>query len=318
VTTIGTDHYQQFRGLEATAREKAALVAALPESGTAILNADDPHVLAMAPQTRARVLTYGLSTDADIRATNVSSIWPRRLSLDVTYGSRRVRVQTKLAGEYWVTSILSAIACGIVCGMRIEDCAEEVEKFEPVFARTSIHSKPGNPVFILDTRKAPSWTLPHSLALIERARAPRKTLIFGTLSHRPGGWTSDRYRKLAREALAVADRVIFVGPNAAHVDKLRTQEVAQRLLSFPTAYQASEFVARSALPDELILVKASSADHLERVMLRMQDRVVCWRERCRRQMDCPDCRLYRTPGPPPFHAADSPIAHDPTAAELLG
>ena len=300
VTTIGTDHYRLFRGLEATAREKAALVAALPKSGTAILNADDPHVRAMAPLTRAHVLTYGLSPDADVRATNVSSLWPQRLSLDVMHGSQRVRIQTKLAGEYWVTSILSAIACGIVCGMRIEDCTEAIEQFEPVFARWSIHSKPGKPVFILDTRKAPSWTLPHSLDFIERARAPRKTILFGTLCDRPGAWTGDRYRKLAQQALEVADRVMFVGPNAGRVDRLRTGEVAQRLLSFPTAYQAGEFVARNALPDELILVKASISDHLERVMLRMQDSVVCWRERCRRPMNCPECRLYCTPHPPSF------------------
>ena len=75
VTTIGGDHYKTYRSLDATAREKGQLVELLPERGTAILNADDPHVLAMATRTSARVITFGRSANADVRATEVSSSW---------------------------------------------------------------------------------------------------------------------------------------------------------------------------------------------------------------------------------------------------
>jgi UDP-N-acetylmuramoyl-tripeptide--D-alanyl-D-alanine ligase len=46
VTTIGQDHYTSFRTLDATAAEKGVLIESLPNSGTAVLNADDPHVSA--------------------------------------------------------------------------------------------------------------------------------------------------------------------------------------------------------------------------------------------------------------------------------
>lgn len=314
VTAIGTDHYRKFRSLEAIAAEKAALVAALPRSGTAILNADDPHVLSMVSQTRARIVTFGTSPGADIRATDVSSVWPERLSLTATYDGQRQRIQSRLVGDHWVTSILAAMACGIVCGVNFEDCAEAVEKFEPMFARYSVHTRPGLPVYVLDTRKAPAWTLPYSLAFIGRARAPRKTIVFGTLSDRPGGWTSARYRKLAHEALQVADRVVFVGPNATYVDKIRDGEIADRLFSFLTPYQASELIARDARADELILVKGSISDHLERIMLSAIDHVVCWKQPCARQMDCLDCRLYRTPHPPPLGSGHDASARSPEIA----
>ena len=51
---VGGDHYNSFRGLEATAIEKGRLVESLPQSGTATLNIDDPHVRAMASRTAAR------------------------------------------------------------------------------------------------------------------------------------------------------------------------------------------------------------------------------------------------------------------------
>src|SRR5262245_4134019 len=79
VTTIGSDHYTNYRSLQATAREKGRLVELLPRNGIAILNADDPSVLALASRTPAQVLTFGRSPDADLRATEISSVWPDRL-----------------------------------------------------------------------------------------------------------------------------------------------------------------------------------------------------------------------------------------------
>ena len=73
VTMVGGDHYKVFRTLEETAKEKGALVA-----GLAGKRYRDPQcrrsalVLAMASRTRARVMTFGLSADADVRASDVS------------------------------------------------------------------------------------------------------------------------------------------------------------------------------------------------------------------------------------------------------
>ena len=47
VTSIGTDHISAFGSIEAIAAEKSKLIAALPSHGVAILNADDPNVMAM-------------------------------------------------------------------------------------------------------------------------------------------------------------------------------------------------------------------------------------------------------------------------------
>jgi len=300
VTTVGTDHYTTFRSLEAIAEEKGQLVEALPKRGTAILNADDPRVRAMAARTRARVLLFGLAPDADIRAAEVSSAWPDRLSLTVIHGQERVRIQTKLVGEFWATSILAAMACGVACGIDLKTSAKIVETFEPITGRNSIHGEPGAPVFILDNTKAPFWTIPASLAFLAQAKAPRKTAVFGTISDMPGRGHK-KYRQIARQALEVADRVVFVGPQADAVSKLLLQEgLRERLSAFQTSYQASAFLSENALADELIYIKASLSDHIERIMLSQLDQVVCWRERCRQRVLCSACSDYCEPHPPPF------------------
>jgi UDP-N-acetylmuramoyl-tripeptide--D-alanyl-D-alanine ligase len=300
VTTIGSDHYKAFRGLEATAVEKGQLVENLPRHGIAILNADDPFVRAMANRTRAKVITFGLSPDADVRAIEVSSQWPDRLSLTVIHGQESASVRTRLVGEHWTTSVLAAIACGVACGVQLQICAKVLGKIKPAFGRYSIHSKPGGPIYVLDSRKAPFWTIASGINFMAQAQSSRKTIVVGTISDCPGSG-SPKYRKVAREALQVADRVIFVGPNASFVSKLVRQEELQRhLFIFQTSYQASRFLNEQVLPDELIYIKASITDHLERVMLSQRRGVVCWRERCGRKIDCHKCRAYRKPHAPPF------------------
>ena len=69
---VGTAHVGEFGSVEAIAQTKGELVQALPGTGLAILNADDPRVAAMAARTRARVVTVGLGEAAQVRAVDVS------------------------------------------------------------------------------------------------------------------------------------------------------------------------------------------------------------------------------------------------------
>ena len=66
VTRVRAEHRTEFRTLEAVAAEKAALVDALPTDGVAVLNADDPLVVAMAERFRGRSITFGESEGAKV------------------------------------------------------------------------------------------------------------------------------------------------------------------------------------------------------------------------------------------------------------
>lgn len=74
VLNVGTAHIGEFGGREQIAQAKGELVESLPPSeagGVAVLNADDPLVRAMASRTKARVILFGESGEADVRAENV-------------------------------------------------------------------------------------------------------------------------------------------------------------------------------------------------------------------------------------------------------
>ncbi len=71
VTNIGAAHLDAFGSLTGVAREKAALVAALPAHGWAVLNGDDPLVAAMRQRTSAQILTFGVGSENHLRASDI-------------------------------------------------------------------------------------------------------------------------------------------------------------------------------------------------------------------------------------------------------
>ena len=265
VTTIGRDHYTSFRTHEATAAEKGMLVDALPADGTAVLNADDEHVAAMAARTTARVLTFGVSEDADVRATEVRAAWPERLSMTVSFEGESVRLETNLFGDLAVASVLAAIAAALAAGISLRQCAESLQGAEAFAQRMSLTQTPNGIWFVDDSFKAPFWSVSKVVAQFERARASRKTLVFGSFSDTAGS-DSPKYRATARNALTVADRVVFVGKKSAYIRKMMSPETEGRLFVFDAVDGAADFLDASALEDELVLVKSNATERLDRLI----------------------------------------------------
>jgi UDP-N-acetylmuramyl pentapeptide synthase len=264
VTTIGLDHYKAFRSREATALEKRALIDALPPDGYAVLNADDPHVLAMAEGFAGRVLTFGESPLADVRATEMSSAWPEPLAFGLHHDGRDWPVRTRLHGKHTATAVLAALGVAVAVGVPIERALEAVATFEPMPGRMSPVPHRGA-TFIRDDAKASLWSFEPVLEFLADAQAERTLLVVGTLSDYAGP-ASRRYRAFAEQALAAVDELVFVGPNSRYGLKARG-DFAGRVHAFETLVEAQEFLERELRPGDLVLVKGSPrADGLARLV----------------------------------------------------
>jgi aminoacyl-tRNA hydrolase len=264
VTSIGDDHISAFGTREAIAAEKAKLVEALDERGIAVLNADDRLVLAMRERCRGRVVLYGRGAHADVRAENVSAAWPSRLAFDVVYQEQRTHVQTQLCGEHALTAALAAFATAIAGGMTLEEAATGLARVPPTPRRMFPTARDGID-YLCDDIKAPLWTLPATLAFLAAARAPRKVLVLGTISDYTG--ESRRvYVAVARQALEVAEEVIFIGPHASKVLKVRKPS-ANLLKAFNTVDAARDYLSTTLAPGDLVLLKGSLVDALDRLVV---------------------------------------------------
>ncbi len=268
VTQVGLDHYSAFRSREAVAAEKSKLVAALPPTGVAVLNADDPFVLAMGEQTQARKILFSASSpDADLWASNIRSPWPERLTFTVHTKDGAFPVETKLCGKHWVTAVLAALGTALALSIPLEDALPPLASLEPPALRMSPLYLGRDITVIRDDCKAPYLSVPSCLEFLAEARAKRKILILGTLSDYPGD-SSSKYKAVVREGLKAVDEIYMVGPlRTSTPEKFRNTAFGGRVRGFDGLPSLARHLGETAGPGDLILVKGSEdADRLHRLV----------------------------------------------------
>ena len=290
VTLVGLDHYSAFRGKDAVAKEKSSLVAALPATGLAILNADDPHVRTMANLTQARVVTFG-TKDADYTSAKVLRADPGQLTFALAFRGRELILETNLTGSHNRVGVSAAVACALELGVPEGIIRERVASFQPVFGRCTVHKIENGPTFILDTVKAPNDSIQLTLDILRGCTAPRRRVIIGQISDYTG-YRDAKYRNAYRGAREVADQVMFIGDNA-HRSKASAEDIkSKRFMEFHDVEKLSAHIKATAIPGEIILVKGTRTQHLDRLMLDWQTSVACWPLKCRQRIGCTKCGLY--------------------------
>ncbi len=220
VTVLGSDHLSAFGSRDGIVKEVGKMVAALPATGTAVLNADDDAVLAMAKHCVAKVITYGRSPSAALRAEDVQSVWPDRLQMTLVWGTERIAVRPQLCGTHWLPAVLGAIGGGLAAGLSLRDCVCGIAAVASFDGRMQPVTTQDGVTFIPDDFKAPVWTLDACFEFMQTARAKRKIIVIGELSD-VGPEKGAKYKRTAIRARDLADIVIFVGPWASSALKAR-------------------------------------------------------------------------------------------------
>ena len=136
VLNIGLTHVSKLGSIEAITVEKLSLARALPQAGTAVLNADDERVAAGKSGLRCNVLTFGRSEAADIRADAIQSRGLHGTTFTARMGGRTAEVQSPLPGEHVVPAALAALGVCLAQGLSFEDAAAAVSA-----TRTSGHMR---------------------------------------------------------------------------------------------------------------------------------------------------------------------------------
>ena len=316
VTVVRDDHSSKDYPREAIAEEKGKLIAALPATGTAVLNADDELVLAMTARSSARVITYGLSPNAELRAEEISSVWPERLQMTLVRGSERVRLRTQLCGTHWIPSVLGAIGGGLATGMTLDECAKGIASVAPFDGRMQPVTTSDGVTFIRDDYKLTLWTFEACFGFMKAARAKRKIFVIGEISNVSGS-KEEAYKNTAIRAQDIADVTIFVGPWASSILKVCQSGKEDTLRAFSHVRDANEYIKSITCEGDLVLLKGSNKkDHLLRIILARSGGVACWRDDCNRHSFCDECPDLNKPSGLPLLVASAPVSITPTQVTL--
>ena len=271
VLCVGHAHAGVFGTIDDVARAKAELPAALPASGVAILNTDDPRVLAMAGQTAARVVTFGRSPDADVRATDVTLDEAGRPGFTLRTEAGQAPVRLRLHGEHNVSNALAAAALAGQLGV---DLAAVADGLSAATARSrwrmEVTTRPDGVTVINDAYNANPEALTAALSTVAAmAGGGRALAVLGHMTEL-GAQEQEAHERVGREAAqAGLAALIVVGDQAAPMLAGAKADPSWRgeLLQVPDVATAVAAVDRLARPGDVVLVKASRAANLQRVAL---------------------------------------------------
>lgn len=133
ITNIAPAHLQGLGNLEGVAREKGDLFRALPESGTAVVNATDLRVLREGGRCKARKIFYGVALNEF--SGRILSMDDRGMQIAVRTPSGEFTSSLPVTGEHHLMNALAATAAAYVLGLRLADFAEGFSSYESVRGR---------------------------------------------------------------------------------------------------------------------------------------------------------------------------------------
>jgi UDP-N-acetylmuramoyl-tripeptide--D-alanyl-D-alanine ligase len=259
VTAVLPVHLERLGTIERIQQAKQELVEELPSNGVAVLNADDARVAEMATAASARVVRYGVSETADVRAENIDSQGLRGVHFDLLHAGQRRRVHLPLLGAHSVHAALAATAVAHEEGFSLSDTAEALQRLSPALRLLVVDGINGSRV-IDDSYNASPESVLAALNLLRELPGRRKIAVLGDMLEL-GSEEAPSHRRVGNRAAAVLDMLVVYGQRS----KITADEARRSGLAPEQVFEANshdEIVERlreQLRPGDDVLVKGSLA-----------------------------------------------------------
>jgi UDP-N-acetylmuramoyl-tripeptide--D-alanyl-D-alanine ligase len=267
VLNVGSAHLGEFGSPEGIAQAKGELVEALPEEGTAVLNADDPRVLGMAARTAARVLTTGRGAGADVRAADVSLDDSARPRFTLVAAGEEHAVALQVVGEHQVANALSAAGAALAAGLRPAEVAAALSAAGPRSRwRMEVDRRADGVTIVNDAYNANPESMRAALAALTGLPGSRRIAVLGAMAEL-GPDAPAEHRRLGRDAAAAGiDLIVAVGADAVGIAEgaaAAGRRAGGESVHVPDRAAARALLSEALRPGDVVLVKASRSYGLE-------------------------------------------------------
>ncbi|CAM5419359.1 UDP-N-acetylmuramoyl-tripeptide--D-alanyl-D-alanine ligase [Streptomyces fumanus] len=270
VLNVGSAHIGEFGGREQIAQAKGELVESLPEDGAAILNADDPYVRAMASRTKAKVILFGESDEADVRAENVRLTDTGQPSFRLHTPSGASDVTMRLYGEHHVSNALAAAAVAHELGMSADEIAVALSEAGSLSRwRMEVTERPDGVTVVNDAYNANPESVRAALrALVAMGKGRRTWAVLGKMAEL-GDEALAEHDAVGRLAVRLnVSKLVAVGGREAQWLQLGAYNEGswgEESVHVSDAQAAVDLLRSELRPGDVVLVKASRSVGLERV-----------------------------------------------------
>jgi UDP-N-acetylmuramoyl-tripeptide--D-alanyl-D-alanine ligase len=264
ITNAGAEHLEGFGDLDGVARAEGEMVAGLPATGTAVLNADDAYFSLWCGMTAAKVVSFAIEAAADYRAVDLHDVstgggFAQRFTLQTPHGEQSVQLQ--VGGRHNVLNALAAAAAACSAGAQLTDVALGLQQMQPVAGRLQPRISRHGARLIDDSYNANPSSVRAGIDVITQLGGPA-WLVLGDMGEL-GEQARDSHVQIGTYARQHGvQRVYATGP----LSQFTVEAFGGGASWFPDVETMSRVVDAELTASVCLLVKGSRFNRLERVV----------------------------------------------------
>lgn len=260
VLNVGVAHVGEFGSRAAIARTKGELVQGLAPGGTAVLNADDPGVVAMRALTEGPVVTFGRSARADVRALGLTLDRLGRPSCTLRTIVASAHVTLPLVGAHQALNASAAAAAAVAAGVPLDLAAAGLATASLSPWRMEPREIACGATLLNDSYNANPDSTRAALDALAAIEGGRRIAVLGEMLEL-GDDSEAEHRAVGAYAAARADVVAAVGEAARPI----ADGAGEQTMVLADNDAAVDWLRAHIAAGDVVLVKASRGARLDEV-----------------------------------------------------
>ncbi|MDX1762697.1 MAG: UDP-N-acetylmuramoyl-tripeptide--D-alanyl-D-alanine ligase [bacterium] len=177
ITNVSAGHMTQLKTLEAVARAKGEILEDLTAEGWAVLNRDDPRVMALRQEVQGKILTFGFSPEADVTADEIEILGEGGSRFSLSMGNERKTVRLSRPGKHQIANALAAAAVARALGRPMAHIVQGLETCDFPAMRWETTVLPNGAVVINDAYNANPGSVAAAIGTLEGLGGARRNIV---------------------------------------------------------------------------------------------------------------------------------------------
>lgn len=260
ITNVGMSHIENLGSREAILAAKMEICDHFSDENLLIINGDCDMLRKVEKDKPYKIIVYGMSDTADIRAENIHDNGMEGSSFTVIAENACFDVKVKTPGMHNIYNALAAATVGLHYGIAPGRIAEAIENYEPTSMRMTVEETAGI-TLINDCYNASPDSVRASLAVLGKTSG-RRVAVLGDV-YELGEYAEKAHFDMGQMCEGTVDVLLCAGENAKYIADGAKKAGISEIEYFPNTQKAAEAVNSIVKDGDTVLVKASRAMKFE-------------------------------------------------------
>lgn len=266
ITVVQAAHLEGLGTIDNVGKAKGELFHGLSERATAVVNLEDPRIVAQAKSSGRRMLTFGRGPDAAVRLVEASSRGAEGQLLKISHQGMTHEVPLHFLGDHNALNATGAFALALALGFSAERCAQGLSRARPHDRRLQLVPAQHGVQVLDDCYNANPSSMAAALETLATqavAAGGRAIAVLGDMLEL-GAEEARAHRELGERTAAVAPVAAFFGPRSAAAAEAARTHIDSAHFTDMDALLA--WLMPRLKEKDTVLVKGSRGMRLERVV----------------------------------------------------